>query len=166
MATSDAVVREVAWLTSSGDGLPALLSSDGGPFDIVQAYRSRTPPHRKTAIYLMRTTILETRFANQRKLDSYEFRGQIWWPIGATGAAGSWEDESQALDDAVDLLLQRVRGLTFDHSHGGRFLSVAEAPDPGRIVVRFEDPAQTALLEPALLLAEITYAADDRDYVG
>lgn len=165
MTTSDAVAREVSYLRATGDGPPALLAPSG-PWQIIQAYWPRTPNTRQTGIYLLRPTVLETRFSNQRKLDSYEFRGRLWWPIGSTSATGSWEDEQAALDNAVDLLIQRIRGLPFDHTHLGNFLSVAEAPDPGRITVRFEDPAQTAVLNPAVLLAEITYSADDQDYFG
>lgn len=166
MTTADAVDREAAWLQSSGDGLPALLASAGGPWQVIQAYRPRTPDRRQTGIYLRRAELSDERFANQRLLDSHAFVGDLVWPVGATGATGSWEAEQRALDAAVELLRQRVRGLVMDHSHGGRFLSVAEAPSPSRILVRFEDPAQTEHLSPAMLLAQITYSADDRDFVG
>ena len=46
MSTADAVDREAAWLATSGDGLPALLVTAGGPFGVVQAYWPRTPGKR------------------------------------------------------------------------------------------------------------------------
>jgi hypothetical protein len=37
MSTADAVARELAWLTAVDD-LPSLLTGDGGPWDVIQAY--------------------------------------------------------------------------------------------------------------------------------
>jgi hypothetical protein len=123
---------------------------------------------RKTGLYVMRPSISEARFANQRKLDGYTFRLKLWWPIGATVASvGIAENEQQALDQAVDLTLQRIRGHVFDHTHGGAFLAAAEGPaGTARIDVRFLDPETSMSANPACLRAEITYAADDRDFIG
>ncbi len=161
MSTADAVAREVAFLVASGDGLPALLKADDGPWDIVQAYWPRTPANRQTGIYVMRPSIDEVRFNNQRKLDSYLFRLKLVWPLGATtGTTAMWEGEQAALDGAVDLLLGRIRGHLMDHTHGS-FMAVAETPGPGRIAVHFEDPERSAT--SGALRAEVTYAADDID---
>jgi hypothetical protein len=161
--------REAEWLctTSMGDGLPSLLKADGGPWDVVQAYWPRTPPRHKTAIYVLRPQFAETRLSNQRKLQTHTFRLKCLWPIGATTTqSGLWEDEQQAFDEAVDLVLERVRGTLMDHTHGGRFLSVAEAPDGSRINVSFSDPEQHSGSSPAALRADITYLADDRDFTA
>jgi hypothetical protein len=164
---SSAIDREVEFLTASGDGLPELTKAAGGPWDVVQGYWTRTPATRKTAIYLLRPSVAEYRFSNQRKIQTHQFRGKLWWPIGATTVqTGLWEDEQRAFDAAVDLLVDRVRGNVFDHTHGGRFLSVAEAPDGARITVQFADPEQTLGSSPAALRADITYQADDRDFAG
>lgn len=166
MPSADAVVREVAFLTSTGDGLPALLTDDGGPWDVVAAYWPRTPAIRQTSLYLLRNTLTGTRLSNQRRIETHEFQGKLRWPIGATTVAATIaESEQAAFDSAISLLMKRIYGYVGDHTHGGRFLSVAEAPDPGRVTVRFDDPSQMATQGPsALLSATITYTADDRDF--
>jgi hypothetical protein len=163
VSSSDAVDREVAWLTTV-DTLPALQATDGGPWDIVQAYWPRSLQTRKSGIYVLRTAVDEARFANQRKMQHHAFRAKLWWPIGGTTTGiDIAEDEQRAFDSAISLLLSRIRGTVFDHTHGS-FLSVAE--DGGRISVRFADPEQTTGSSPACLRGEVTWSADDRDFTG
>lgn len=160
MATSNAVSREADWLSISGDGLPALLKTSGGPFDLVQGYFPRTPGTRKKALYVIRARISQKRFAAIRLMPTYPFRLIAWWPIG--NREGDAEAEQQDLDTAVDLVLQRVSGLLRDKTHGGRFLSVAE--DPPVIDVEFADP--TVTIHEGYLRADITYSADDSEIPG
>lgn len=160
MSTADAVDREVAWLTSSGDSLPALLEAVGGPWDNVQAYRPRTPGKRASNIYVLRRQIHEKRFANVRRMATYEFVLKLVWPMSS--GQGIAEAEQRAFDAAVDLVLTRIGGLLGDKSHGGRFLSVAENPE--YVNVRFVDPEQT--LGVSEFHAEITYFADDAEITG
>lgn len=156
MGTDDAVDREVAWLTTSGDGLPGLLTDAGGPFDAIQAYWPRTPATRQKSIYVLRRRIHDERVANIRRRPTYQFLLRIVWPIStSTGAA---EREQCALDAAVELLLQRIDGPMLDKTHGGRFLSVAESP--AYVDVDFIDPEQT-ISQSASLRAEVAYSADD-----
>lgn len=161
MSTADAVDREVAWLTSSGDGLPALLVSAGGPWDNVQAYQPRTPGKRASNLYVLRRQTHEKRFANVRRMPTYEFALKLIWPLSS--GQGRAEDDQRAFDAAVDLVLTRIGGQVGDKSHGGRFLSVAENPE--WVNVRFTDPVQTMPGE-AEFHAEITYYADDTEITG
>jgi hypothetical protein len=155
--TADAVDRETAWLSTFGDGLPALLADDGGPWDTVQAYYPRTPYEERRSIYVLRHRVMQRRFGAQRVMHSYPFRLILWWPILAVD--GSAEGEQRAFDVAVDLLLQRLLGPLGDKTHGGRFLSVGE---DGRLVeVDYSDPEHTVPLGG--LRAEVTYTADDRE---
>jgi hypothetical protein len=162
VSTADAAEREAAWLATSGDTLPALLVSAGGPFDVVQAYRPRTPRQRATSLYVIRRALREERFANVRRMAHYEFELQINWPI--TNTQGSGEDEQAALDAAVDLVLQRVGGLSFDKTHGGRFRSVAE--EPKFVDVVFSDPAEAFAKRPGVFEAALSYWADDFEITG
>lgn len=160
---------EAEWLTASGDGLPALLAADGGPWDVIQAYWPRTPAVRQRVIYVMRGQLDEDRVANQRKRQAHAFRLRLEWPIGSsTTAIGLWESEQEALDNAVELLVERIRGQLRDHSHGGRFLSVAEAPSPPRITVQFDDPSRISVGSSgwAQLTGTATYAAHSRDLIA
>lgn len=162
MTASDAVAREVAWLRTTGDSLPSLLGP-AGPWSVIQAYRTRTPSTRLSGIYLLRSGYVEERWGNQRKIIRHSFVADLVWPIGSTATAAQiWETEQAALDVAVDLLVQRIRGLLFDHTHGGRFLSAAEAPDPAQINVTFTDPAQTATATPACLSASVRWETDEQ----
>src|SRR5437588_11954594 len=124
MATADAVDRETAWLQTSGDGLPGLLTSAGGPWGNIQAYQPRTPGKRSTNIFVLRRQIHEPRFANVRRMPKYEFVLKLIWPL--TSGQGRAEDDQRAFDAAVDKLLTRIGGFTGDKSHGGRIRSVDE----------------------------------------
>lgn len=160
MSTADAVAREVAWLTAYNalDGLPALVTP-AGPWDLVQAYLPRTANTRKAGVYVRRGRISDRRYSNQKKISTYNFHLRCIWPIGTTTGTGSAETEQAALDAAIELLVQRISGLLEDHSHGGRFLSVAEAPSGTEIGVDFADPAQT--VTTGYLQADAMYTADD-----
>ncbi|MEV5944446.1 hypothetical protein [Streptomyces sp. NPDC051994] len=160
MSTADAVDREVAWLTTFGDGLPSLLASAGGPWANIQAYQPRTPGKRSSNVFVLRRQIHEKRFAHVRRMPTYEFALKLIWPLSS--GQGSAEDDQRAFDAAVDLLLTRIGGFTGDKSHGGRFLSVAENPE--YVTVRFTDPEQT--LGIAEFHGEVTYFADDTEITG
>ncbi len=165
MSTADAVVRETGWLTSysPADGLPALLSSLGGPFDVVQSYWPRTPAARQVQLYVTRRAIQVERFGFSRKIIHYPFVLRIIWPLSSQ--SGSAEVVQQSLDDAVELVLQRVNGplsLPLDKTHNARFMSVAE--DPCVIGVDFSDPEQA--IAQGQFRATVTYTADDRDYLS
>jgi hypothetical protein len=156
MTTADAVDREVAWLTSSGDSLPALLASAGGPFTNIQAYWPRTPGRRNTNLYLLRRGIHQKRFANVRTMATHHFTARIVWPLQS--GQGKAENDQRALDAAIDLLLQRIAGYPGDKTHGGRFRSVAENPE--YVSVQFTEPAQSMTSE-AEFWADVDYYADD-----
>lgn len=163
MSTADAVARETAWLTaySPADELPGLTVANGGPFDTVQAYLPRTPVARRRQLYVLRRQLQEVRTAHVRRMARHQFELRIVWP--ASSPTGSAEDPQQALDAAVELVLQRVGGLMFDKTHGGRFLSVAE--DPAEVTVTFSDP-EPSLRDRADLLAQVSYSADDIETNG
>lgn len=156
MNTADAVAREVAWLTATGDGLPALLAADGGPFEVVQGYWPRVAPTNKHALYLVRATIRDERSANIRTMATHAFVAKLLWPMLAS--SGSAEAEQRAFDAAIDRLLTRINGPMLDKTHGGRFLSVGENPAYVEVVV--DDP-ERMLAEGRVLRAEVRYSADD-----
>lgn len=159
MSTADAVQREAGWLATYGDGLPALLTANGGPWDVVQAYWPRTPAMEKTGIYVLRPTFDDERVANIRIRTSYQFKLKLVWPVRQV-VAGLAEAEQQALDDAVDLLMQRIRGPLGDKTHGGRFLSAGEVPRLPGPHVDFDDPEVT-ITQLKSLRGYVMYPADD-----
>ncbi|MEY9937295.1 hypothetical protein [Streptacidiphilus sp. MAP5-3] len=163
MSLADAVAREADWLLTSGDGLPALAQADGGPFEVVQAYLPRTPGMRQTALYVIRRQFPTKRFGQQRRLATHHFQLRCRWPIGATTIGTQLaEIEQQAFDNALLLVVQRIEGFVGDKSHGGRFMSVAEAPNGAEILVQYGDPEQD--IPNGCLTATLTYTADDQDY--
>jgi hypothetical protein len=159
--TGSAVSREAAWLATSGDGIPALLTSAGGPWGIVQAYWPGTRfATQKTGVYVQRTDIADLRANSQRIRPGYSFTLKLVWPVKSSTVPLA-ETEAQNLDNAVDLLLQRIRGPLGDKTHGGRFLSVGETPGrPSVVTVRFDDPEQTIPAQKAIR-AVVSYNADD-----
>jgi hypothetical protein len=164
MSLADAVQREAAWLNVYGDGLPALTKANGGPFDVVQAYAPRTPASRQTQLYVLRRRFPTSRFSQQRRLATHHFQVTITWPIGqgTTGVAIA-EAEQQNLDNALALVIQRLEGFVGDKSHGGRFMSVGEAPNGSQFMVEFGDPLVG--IAGGFLTATVTYTADDSEYI-
>lgn len=177
MSTSgiaDAVRLEAAWLTTSGDGLPALLTEAGGPWDTIQAYAPRTPSQQKTQIYVLRRRVTTQRFGQQRRMATHHLVLALVWPIGATTIDEYLaEDEQAAFDAALDLLIQRIEGFVDDKTHGGRFLSVAESTGgtssgafggggTTQIEAESTDPAQA--VAAGFITANVSYLADSQDY--
>jgi hypothetical protein len=164
MSLGDAVQREADWLTTYGDGLPALQSVNGGPFDVIQAYAPRTPVSRQTQLYVLRRRFPTVRFSQQRRLATHHFQLTITWPIGqGTTAVGIAETEQQNLDNALALLIERLEGYVGDKSHGGRFMSVGEAPNGSQFMVELGDPLTG--MAAGFLTATVTYTADDDEYI-
>lgn len=165
MSTADAVFREAAWLKTTGDGLPSLPAAAGGPWKTIQGYwpglRWAT---QQTGIYVLRTHLGDDRVASQRIRDSYEFNLKLVWPI-LTPTAPLAETEQQKFDNAIELLIQRIRGPVGDKTHGGRFLSVGEVPREPPVTVVFADPEVTIPADKALR-ATVTYYADDLEITG
>jgi hypothetical protein len=156
---ADAVDREAAWLTQV-DTLPALPAESGGPFRVVQAYMPRTPETRVPALYVTRSEIDDDRESNVRLVPKYDFVLRINWPVDL--GSGQGEASQRNLDAAVQLVLQRIRGLPGDKSHGGRFQSVGE--NPRRVRVVYDDPEKG--LADAALTARILYSADELEING
>lgn len=165
MSTADAVARETAWLNGI-DTLPPLLVSNGGRWDVVQAYWPRTGQISKRGLYVLRSNIRVVRLGAQRKLRQHQFRLLALWPL--LSPTGSAESEQAAFDLALDDVLVRIDGLTLppiaDKTHGGRFLSVAENPGSVDVMIL---PAEHAFASaPPVFSAEISYWADDPEILA
>lgn len=164
MSTATAETREAAWLTTSGDGLPALLAADGGPWEVLQAFDPvARRAKKKRALYVMSRSLADSRVSNLRIRPQYAITLDLTWTV-RTPTPPIAETEQQNLKDAVDLILQRVRGFPGDKTHGGRFLSAGEAG--GRPDVSYGDPFQGIEGSGGELYAVISYRADDFEISG
>jgi hypothetical protein len=162
VSTADAVAREAAWLQVATDSLPVLPAPDG-PFDAVQGYWPGAKLRTKaTGLYVEARTADDSRASNMRIRPQYQFTLRLIWPVRTTTPPIA-ETEQQNLDNAIDLVLQRIRGPIGDKTHGGAFLSVAE--NPRTVTVSRGDPAVT-IPEDGTLTAVITYRADDYEVSG
>jgi hypothetical protein len=163
--TSTAVAREAAWLQVSTDSLPALQVADGGPFDVVQAY---WPGNRlgtqQAGIYVTRKSIADQHPVSQRFRPQYLLELKLVWPV-KQAVSPLAETEQQNFDNAIELLLARIRGPVGDKTHGGRFLSVAEVPEQAPVAVDFDDP-ETTIKAAKELRAIVQYHADDFEFNG
>jgi hypothetical protein len=168
MSSADAVSREAAWLQVSADSLPALLTADGGPFEIILPYwqgaQTRT---QAPAIYVLRAQMTALRVANQRVRNRYRMTLDVHWPIRATGPGASSiaAVEQQNLDNAIELLRQRIAGTLGDKSHGGRFLSAGEAKTLPGMTVDFPQAEQT-IRAAKEIRAQVVYFCDDFEISG
>lgn len=166
--TANAVDREVAWLSTSGDGLPNLLAEAGGRFDLVNPYWNRTPPQRKRIIWVNRARFRIEREAHVRKMITYHFELEVWWPLAVQ--TGSAEEEQRTFDLALNDLAMRISGFGYDgtrnadKTHGGRFLSVGETLYGGS-VIDFDTPPSLQTLPVGVGFKSIvTYPADDFEF--
>jgi hypothetical protein len=162
--TDTVVTRETAWLRISTDSLPALLVANGGPWGVIQAYWARTPHTQVPQLYVTRSGFEDLHPMSQRYRPQHEIVLHLVWPVRQTSSPLA-EQEQQALDTAIDLLIQRIRGPLGDKTHGGAFLSAAEVPDSPPPVVRFGD-AETSIDASKALRATITYRVDDHEFNG
>jgi hypothetical protein len=163
VSTADACEREASWLSAANDGLPSLLAVNGGPWKVIAAYfqgaQTRT---QAPAIYVTRGKAEQIRVANQRIRPRYPMRLELYWPVLTInpGASSIAAQEQQNLDDAIELLRQRVTGPLGDKSHGGRFLSAAEVKGAPGWDVTFE-PASVTIRASKEIRAVATYVIDD-----
>ena len=163
---SDALDREAAWLSIPGtDGLPNLNLF----FDNIQARWNRTPIAKSRQLWVLRApgqSVAVTRTTNAHTMLTTNFWLRIVWPV--QDSTGNAENDQLALDQAIDATLARVQGLSpaghspGDHTHGGRFLSVAE--DPLRLLVDYANPEEGVLY--GKYTASIRYSADDFETVN
>jgi hypothetical protein len=164
VSSADVVAREAAWLTTAGDSLPSLPAQFGGPWDVIAAYEQGAATRTQaTAIYVTRGHARQVRVAAQRIRPRYPVRLELHWPVRVTSPGGSSiaATEAQNFDDAIELLRQRVTGPLGDKTHGGRFLSAAEAPrGQDGIDVQFT-PASQSIPADRELRAVMTYYLDD-----
>lgn len=162
---ADAVEREAAWLTTTGDGLPALMTSAGGAWDIVQAYwpGSRLQTQR-TGVYVLRGRLLDQLVEGRRIRPQYEMTLHLEWPLKTISTPAA-ENTQKAMDAAVADLIGRLRGFTGDKTHGGRFLTAAQVPHSHPPEVRWDDPRKT-IPEGKHLTATCTYRIDDLEIHG
>jgi hypothetical protein len=163
MGSDSAVARETAWLQTANDGLPALLQSAGGLWQVVAAYdqgaQTRT---QATAIYVARGKVQQIRTGNQRVMPRYQMRLDLHWPVRviSPGSSSIAAAEQQNLDDAVEALRARITGPLGDKTHGRRFLSAAEVKGTPGIDVTFE-PASQTIREFKEIRGSAVYFIDD-----
>ena len=157
MSTATAVARETAWLQTTGDSLPALSASAGGPWQVIQAYWPRTPAVNKTGIYVLRPLLDDQRASNQRIRPRYQMRLRLIWPVTVT-TTQLLETAQADFNAAIGLLIQRIRGPLGDKTHGSRFLSAGEVPRTVQVV--WEDPEVT-MAQHKQLRAQAVYYVDD-----
>lgn len=133
MSFADAVAREVEWLSDPQDGLPALLVAQEGPFDLIVPYgrtRANSPDilTNPKVLAVARESAMDVRFDYQQRLFAHQFRLTVQWPLTSPGTPEAcFADVDAALDD----LVAKIRGPWPDHTHGGRFMAVAEGMDTG-----------------------------------
>jgi hypothetical protein len=162
--TANAVDRETAWLQQS-DAISSLLATNGGPWQVVQAY---WPGNRlgtqKTGIYVTRRLLDDQHPLAQRYRPQYQFLLRLVWPVKNPNPPIA-ETEQRNFDAAIGQLLKRIRGPQGDKTHGGRFLSVAEVPEEQPVNVVWDDPEVTIQASKELR-ATVTYHADDIEFNG
>ena len=156
---TDALDREAQWLTAVDD-LPNL----NNVFEIIQARWPRTLQVKKRGLYVLHDSPAahNQRTTNQHTMTTFGIQLMIVWPFKTTSAASPAETEQAGLDAAIDAVTARVFGELLDHTHGGRFLSVAE--DPTRLTVDMSDAAQG--VADFGWTARIRYTADDFETVN
>jgi hypothetical protein len=168
VTTADAVPRETAWLLTTGDGLPNLLADAGGRWDLINGYWRRTPPQRKRVIWVNRLRTEVRRRAHVRKLVTYHFELELWWPLA--NQSGVAETDQAEFDKAINDLVMRISGFGYtatsaaDKTHGGRFLSVGETEFHGDSIDVDTPPSIQTLDTSVGFKGTVRYFADDFEF--
>lgn len=161
--TDTVITREVEWLSTTNDSLPALIKTDmqdgSAPFDVIAGYWPRQPGNVR-AVYVMRTGIAPFELDQGHLMPRHTIRLRVWWPI----QNGDLQQVQCDLDAALELLCQRIVGLRGDRTHGQRFQAAGVADRPGgqAFAVAF-DPAERA---DGQLNAYVTYTIDDAEVIA
>jgi hypothetical protein len=158
---SDVLTREVAWLQTFNDGLPALLAPDG-PWEVIQAYWPKSQSNvRKPTLFVMRTKAVFTRFGNQRTDQEHHLTIHCRWPVQTAQNAYAGEADQQNFDTALGLLVTRILGPVQDKTHGGRFISAADTElGHGPLLdVSYGDTERN--MSAGCLIASVTYSVND-----
>ena len=143
MSYADALIREAAWLRADVVGLPPLLANTGdgtGPFGVVEAY-PRKVQQQDYQLFVCRDPYAERRMdaAGQWRAGMHGIALLILW--NRVVAPTKAQLDQVKLDEAVDRVLNRVRGFPADHTHGGRFHSVGvNQLGTDEIRVEYPDP--------------------------
>jgi hypothetical protein len=127
VSVADVLEREEAWFLDATLGLPPLLASAGGPFDIVAAQVRRVAQGPRQ-LFLGVTESRETRPAKNSpmRLDHDVVALCLWSAV--KGGARAHLDQA-VFDDALSAVVARVRGPgdIGDATHGGRWWLVSDA---------------------------------------
>ncbi len=163
--TATAAAREAAWLNTTGDSLPWLPVSAGGPWEIIQAYWPGARfPSQKTGIYVLLKSSGDYFVAANRYRPQHLVTLKLVWPVRHNTSPLA-ETEQQNFDNAISLLRQRIRGPLGDKSHGGAFLSAAQVPQQNPLAVDYDDP-ETTIPAGQGLRATVSYHIDDQEFTG
>lgn len=158
--------REAAWLaTTADDGLPVLPASAGGPWDVVQAFwPGQRTATQKRGIYVCFQHNSDARPNAARVRQQHTFALKLTWPV-KTGTSPIAETEQANFAEAIEALIERIRGPFGDKTHGGQFESVGEVPPGLWPEVTWEDAERTIPGERCLR-ASVVYRADDLEVMG
>jgi hypothetical protein len=159
--------REAAWFTTDPcPGFPAalpLLASNGGPFEVVQAFWQAVD-QREHELYIVMNESIETR--DQQTLGAmggmkgwrHSLTLYLYWPV--EDPQGSLENEQQAFRTAVASVITRIRGPQYDKTHGQAFAAIGGEAPGDRVQTRFGD-VPTLMAQGQPLTAQILYSAYD-----
>jgi hypothetical protein len=140
---SSAVAREVEWYREMVAGL-APLEAPAGPFYRVTSELSELAQGRNQLYLALVSQLDASADKDGRRRIDHEISALVLWAVGPAGRAHVSE---ATLDDAVDAVVQRVRGVPEAPNHGGRWWMV------GPTSVEFPPPAQLLANGDAILAA-------------
>ncbi len=142
----DVLERETAWYLQAVPGLPVLVGDPDGPFHVVASQVRRLTQHRNQ-LYLGILSSVEGRGSKNgaRRID-HEITALVLWGRRQSGARA--HVELDALDDALERVVQRVQGTPELPKHDGRWWMVSPTT--------VEFPAPTTILA----FADVIGAAD------
>lgn len=172
MGWGDAVQRETDWLTDiTTVGLPVLLASEGGAWDLVLPYgRANGTVSPARVLFISRVSGTDARFTiGAQRIQAHQFLVSAEWPVRASSNP---QADLAAFDAAIETVLIRIRGLVGDKTHGSRFLSVAEGHEatggqtsaPARIDIDIDAPALA--IANSKVTARISHVAVDLPFIA
>ncbi|HJV09472.1 MAG TPA: hypothetical protein VJ653_07315 [Acidimicrobiales bacterium] len=141
MSYADALDREAEWygLDLVDDGIPALASADGGPFDVVATHVRRLAQAGHQLYLAHGPTTQPASSKSTTRLDHQVAALVLWAAVGAGARA---HVDQASMEEAVAKVIARVIGPVGDVGHGGRWFKVGPvSTEPANVLdlLRFAD---------------------------
>jgi hypothetical protein len=143
---SSAVAREAEWFRADVPGLPPLAAPAGPFYRVTDKLKELAQGRTQLFLALVSTLDESASKLGPRRVD-HEIAAMVMWAVNAGGRAHVPQVD---IDEAIEAVVARVRGVSDQPNHGGRWAMV------GPVSVEFPPPEQWLASGDAITAAGAT----------